>query len=112
MALSILNAISGGSEQSGYGPLFIIEKDSYRTSPLPFYRENSVDSVSSSASDDVRIGYFPDKDLETKIYSGINEEEAQKTYDVESGDCKKRNSLPYTIWVSLKSLITSSVKRD
>ena len=115
MALTILNIISGGNETTAYGPPFIIENDSLCNSPLPFYRDDSVESLSShtsSSSDEVRIGYFPENELNKRIFSGIDEE-TPNNYDVEGMPVKpKRKSLTQTIWVSVKNMMNCNSKDD
>lgn len=115
MALSILNAISGGNETSSYEPLFIIEKDCLNNSPLPFYRTDSKESVSSECGifeGEVRVGDFRVENVSRKIYSGVDEDDAIKEYDLEGGTAKKRKSLTETIWISVKKLVVGSQKKD
>lgn len=112
--------MSGGNETTAYGPPFIFEKDTLCNSPLPLYREHSTDSTSSEstssessfASDDIRLGYFPENNLNKRIFSGIDEV-TQDNYDVEGNPVKrKRKSLTQTIWTSVKNIMNCSSKED
>lgn len=104
MALSILNAISGGGENSSHGPPFIIEKD-ISPSSLPIYRTD-LNNCGFDNSNDIKVGYFSDSIQEHKaICSGINE---TVVYDVEGGSKSPKESS--SGWSGIGGYFVQSIK--